>query len=117
MPDLEHPTLCRLEYLTRKGWVVGHAAMNLLHPERYPERLAANGKIGRVTVLDDTLQPTGTTYESPLHADPEDLPESVLERLVYRNVGNPKVPVLKAEDEECGFCLGTLCDGDGTCLL
>jgi hypothetical protein len=102
------PTLCRLEYLTRKGWVTGHAMLNLLHPERYPERLAANGKVGRVTVLDEaTLQPTSTTYESPLRPDPADIPESILERLVSRDVGNPDVPVLKAEDE----------DGDGSCLL
>jgi len=111
------PTLCRIEYLTRKGWVVGAASVNLLNPERYPERLAANGKIGRVTVLDEVLQPTGETYESPLHTDPEDLPESILERLVYRDVGNPAVPVLADETEECGFCLGTLCEGDGSCLI
>lgn len=111
------PTLCRLEYLTRKGWVVGHSAINLLHPERYVERLEAHGKIGRCTVLDDTLQPTGRVWVAKAIPDPEDIPESVLERLVYRNVGNPKVPVLKDETDECDYCLGTLCDGDGSCLI
>lgn len=110
----ESPAICRLEYLTRKGWVVGHAAVALLHPARYVERLEAAGKVGRATVLDDNLQPTEATWVSSLIPDPEDIPESVLERLVYRNQGNPDVPVLV---DECDWCLGTICDGDGTCLL
>jgi hypothetical protein len=111
------PTLCRLEYLTRQGWVVGHAAVNLLSPERYVERLEAHGKVGRCTVLDDSLQPTGQVWVAQVIPDPDNIPESVLERLVFRDVGNPAVPVLKAEDEECEMCMGTLCDGDGSCLL
>lgn len=116
MPDLEHPTLCRLEYLTRKGWVVGHAHINLLHPAKYVERLEAHGKIGRCTDVSDPLK-DGQVWVSSLIPDPDDIPESVLERLVYRDVGNPKVPVLKAEDDECDYCLGTLCEGDGSCLI
>jgi hypothetical protein len=111
------PSLCRLEYLTRKGWVVGHAAVNLLHPAKYVERLEAHGKVGRCTVLDDRLQPTGQVWVAKVIPDPDNIPESILERLVKTDVGNPNVPRLKAEDEECEHCLGTLCDGDGTCLL
>lgn len=52
----EHPvpTFCRLELWSAKKqeWTVAHAGVNLLHPNRYPERLAANGKVGRVIVLD-----------------------------------------------------------------
>ena len=114
---IETPTLCRLEYLTRKGWVVGHASINLLHPEKYVERLEAHGKIGRCTVLDDMLQPTGRVWVAKVIPNPDDIPESILERLVKTDVGNPAVPRLKAEDEECGFCMGTLCDGDGSCLI
>lgn len=110
------PTLCRLEYLTRKGWVVGHAALNLLSPEQYVKRLEANGKVGRCTeLLDD--QSTGQVWVASVIPDPDNIPESLLERLVTTDVGNPAVPRLKTEDEECGFCLGTICDGDGTCLL
>lgn len=111
------PTLCRLEYLTRKGWVVGANVINLLNPERYVERLEANGKIGRCTVLDDVLQPTGQVWVAKVIPDPDQIPESILERLVYRDVGNPAVPVLVDEDEECEFCLGTICEGDGSCLI
>jgi len=56
------PTLVRLEYLTPEGWAIGAKSVNLLHPERYVERLAARGKIGRVTELDDQLQPTGQVW-------------------------------------------------------
>lgn len=114
---MDHPTLCRLEYLTREGWVVGHAATNLLHPAKYVERLEANGKVGRCTELDDSLQPTGQVWVAKAIPDPDNIPESILERLVYRDVGDPKKPVLADEDEECAFCLGTLCEGDGTCLI
>lgn len=110
------PYLCRLEYLTREGWVVGHASINLLYPDRYVERLEANGKVGRCTeLLDDATD--GRVWVASTIPDPDNIPASLLDRLVYRDVGNPKVPVLVAEDEECEFCLGTLCDGDGSCLL
>jgi hypothetical protein len=111
------PTLCRLEYLTRQGWVVGHSGVNLLNPAGYVERLTAHGKVGRAAALDDRLQPNGEVWVSPEIPDPDNIPESVLERLVKTDVGNPAIPRLKAEDEECEFCLGTICDGDGTCLL
>lgn len=44
----------RLEYWdpAAQEWVHGHAGIRLLHPRRYVERLAANGKVGRVTDLD-----------------------------------------------------------------
>lgn len=55
-PDGLHalpPTLCKLEYRTSDGWHwVGAAAHALLYPRRYLDRLEANGKIGRVTLLD-----------------------------------------------------------------
>lgn len=113
---MDHPTLCRLEYLTRKGWVVGHATINLLHPAKYVERLEAHGKVGRCTDVSDPLK-DGQVWVSSLIPDPDDIPASILERLVKTDVGNPNVPRLKAEDEDCEFCLGTICDGDGACLL
>lgn len=111
------PELCRLEYLTRKGWVVGHAAISLLHPEKYVERLEANGKIGRCTVLDASLKPTNTVWCAKVVPDPDNVPESILERLVMTGVGNPAVPQLLAPGQDCAFCLGTLCEGDGSCLI
>ena len=111
------PELCRLEYLTRKGWVVGHHAIALLHPEGYVERLEANGKVGRCTVLDENLQPTGASWVAKVIPDPENIPPDILERLVTVDRGNPQIPALRPEDEDCEFCLGTMCDGDGSCLL
>lgn len=67
------PTLVRLEYLTRDGWVVGHKAMNLLHPERFVQRLLDRGKFGRATALDEELQPTGQVWQSDVDVDPERL--------------------------------------------
>lgn len=55
------PQFCRLEYLTSEGWSVGHHGVNLLYPHRYPERLAANGKVGRVVIVE-----TGEIINSPL---------------------------------------------------
>ena len=46
------PVLCRLEYWDGEEWVLGHHATNLLFPRRYIKRLAANGKVGRVTLLE-----------------------------------------------------------------
>lgn len=114
---MKSPTLCRLEYLTREGWVVGHAAISLLEPARYVERLEGNGKVGRATVLDDTLKPTDTVYVASTIPDPDNIPASILDRLFATQNGNPAIPVLRDEEAECDFCLGTLCDGDGTCLL
>lgn len=110
-------TLCRLEYLTRNGWVVGHAGVALLDPEAYVTRLEANGKVGRCTELDDHLQPSGQVWVAKVIPNPEDVPESLLDRLVATNAGDSRIPRLKPEDEECEMCLGTLCDGDGMCLL
>lgn len=110
----EVPSQCRVEYLTRKGWVVAHAAAALLHPARYVERLEDNGKVGRVTILNPDLTPTDQVWVCSRIPDPDDIPESVLERLVHRNEGNPDIPVLV---DDCDWCLGTICDGDGTCLL
>lgn len=33
------------------GWAVVEESIGLLHPERYPERLALRGKVGRSTVI------------------------------------------------------------------
>lgn len=89
------PHLVRLEYLTREGWVVGHAAINLLDPGRYVERLAAKGKFGRATELD-----TGEVWE------PAELPDLAL---LYPS--DNKVPSVK-----CHFCEGTG-HAPGECLL
>lgn len=107
------PDLCRLEYLTRKGWAVGHSAVNLLHPEAYVLRLEARDKIGRCTVLDpDTLQPTTTVYLPACVPDPDNIPQEILERLVPTDTQVPRL-----RPEECEFCLGTMCEGDGSCLI
>lgn len=58
-------TFCKLEFLGPDGWEVGHHGVNLIHPERYPERLAANGKVGRVIIVD-----TGEIISGPLEPDP-----------------------------------------------
>lgn len=62
------PTFCRLEYLGPEGWNVGHKGLNLLYPEKYPQRLAANGKVGRVIIVD-----TGEIIDSPLAPPPCDM--------------------------------------------
>jgi len=56
------PTLCRLEYLTPAGWVVGHADVNLLDPQRYVERLATKGVPARVVELED-MRPSGVVHQ------------------------------------------------------
>ena len=66
--------LCRLEYERPDGtWALGHAGVALLHPEKYPERLAKKGKRGRVTVLDERLQPTDTVYLGPEVEHPKEI--------------------------------------------
>lgn len=106
------PTLTRLEYLTPQGWVVGHAAMNLLDPERYTVRLAAKGKFGRATVLAEDLQPTDTVYVTP--GVPEDL--SVLVPDPPSPI--PKVPTAGEKTAACPHC-GEVHHApfDGGCLL
>lgn len=56
------PRLCRLERLNDEGEWERVGDYSLLYPHRYPERLAAAGKAGRATVLDDSLRPTKETY-------------------------------------------------------
>lgn len=48
------PTFTRLEYWdpATGAWTLGHAGINLLHPDRYVQRLASNGKLGRATAVD-----------------------------------------------------------------
>lgn len=43
------PTFVRLEQWSeqKREWVVLHAGVNLLHPDRYVERYEKNGKIAR----------------------------------------------------------------------
>lgn len=62
-------TLCRLEQWNAKRgeWSVIHAGINLLHPERYSQRLAANGKVARCIETD-----TGIIHQAV--PDPEPLP-------------------------------------------
>ena len=69
------PELCRLEYWNpEKGeWEIGHHGVSLLYPHRYPERLKANGKVGRVHILDadmnvvETIQLEEPDENTPLH--------------------------------------------------
>lgn len=46
------PTFCRLETWDGGAWTLRHEGINLLYPRRYVERLAANGKVGRVIIVD-----------------------------------------------------------------
>lgn len=48
------PSFCRLEVwnVASGDWVVAHAGIALLHPQRYVERLAAKGKAARVILVD-----------------------------------------------------------------
>lgn len=85
------PTLVRLEYLTPRGWVVGHAGIALLDPQRYVDRLLAKEKFGRCIVLDESLQPTGEVFEPPALPDPADLRES-----------ETKIPALRVS--QCSIC-------------
>lgn len=102
-------TLCRLEYLTRKGWVVGHAGISLLDPGRYVERLTARGKFGRCTELDDRLQATGTVYVSP------NIPED-LSVLVTSDTKVPRLP--DKRDRLCDYCEDVhAAPWSGVCLL
>lgn len=88
----------RLEYLTRNGWVVGHQDVPLLDPERYVERLTANGKFGRATDLS-----SGQVWVSPdVPTDPS--------ILVSSGTHIPKLP-----DGKCDFCGGP--HDTGGCLL
>lgn len=61
-------TLTRLEYWDARlgDWVVGHAGVGLLHPERYSQRLAANGKVGRAIVVE-----TGEVFQSVATPEPQ----------------------------------------------
>lgn len=104
------PTLCRLEYLGRKGWVMGHAGVALLAPERYVERLTARGKFGRATELDDRLQPTGKVWVSPnLPRDPSVLVPDAPFRA-------PRMP--DKRDRLCEYCEEThAAPWNGVCLL
>jgi hypothetical protein len=61
------PQLCQLEYLSRKGWT-DNGKVNLLHPERYVERLTAAGKVGRVVVVS-----TGEVFQPDRIPDPSTL--------------------------------------------
>lgn len=91
-PALPTPTLVRLEYLTRDGWVTGHKAMSLLNPARYVERLLARGKFGRATALDDDLQPTGQVWVADELPAPEQLAAS-----------DTRIPAVPAYDA-CTHC-------------
>jgi len=48
------PAFVRLEAWSesKKEWVVQHAGINLLHPQRYAERYAANGKVVRAVDIE-----------------------------------------------------------------
>lgn len=58
---MDHPTLVQIEYwnATTASWVVGHAAMNLMNPTVYVQKLAKNGHIARAVDKD-----TGQTVYS-----------------------------------------------------
>lgn len=104
--SIPKPTLCRLEYLTPQGWVTS-ATVNLLHPERYVERLLEHRKFGRVTVLNARLQPTGKVYVPPELPDPAALVPS-----------STAIPQLPEPAKLCSLCGDEhTAPFDGSCLL
>jgi hypothetical protein len=109
---------CRLEYLTRKGWVVGHAGVALLNPQGYVDRLHKAGKIGRAVVLGEDFQPL-QTFEPPEVPDPQDVPESILERLYVPRGSHSPIPVLRPEGgpPACDLCGAADHLIDWECLL
>jgi hypothetical protein len=101
--------LTKIEYLTRDGWVVGHACVALLHPERYVERLTDHGKFGRATVLNEDLSDSDEVYLSP------NLPEDRM-RLVSSSTHIPRLMV--AGEVQCPVCDDVHPKPfDGSCLL
>lgn len=51
--------LCRIELMNTDGtWRLAHAGIALLDPERYVNNMAKRGTLGRVSILDDKLQPS-----------------------------------------------------------
>jgi len=107
------PYFCRLEYLTSKGWSVGHAGIALLSPQRYVERLSAREKFGRATVLDpDTLEPTDEVYVSP------NLPADLSVLIPDPPYRVPKKAGAGEKPKPCAHC-DEVHDApfDGSCLL
>lgn len=103
MTTIPVPKLVRLEYLTANGWVVGHKAVNLLHPGRYVERLSDKGKFGRATELDDRLQPTGQVWTT-------EIPAEAMERLAASGTDIPAVACIICSQQHGP-------PYDGSCLL
>lgn len=103
------PVLCRLDYYTPRGWVTHTAAVNLLFPERYPQRLEERGKYGRAVELGEGLKPTGKTWE------PRRLPK----RTALVPTGTPAFGVPDPDRRErCRWCGSSHGDPfDGSCLL
>lgn len=107
-----HPVPTRLEYLTPDGWVPAsaHSFYNLLRPEGYPERLRAQGKFGRATVLDENFKPTDEVYVADdVPADPSILVPTKEGNVPWR-LPDPK--------KDCGLCGDEHpLPHDGRCLL
>lgn len=107
MSDIPVPSLCRLEYLTPEGWVVGHAGVSLLNPAKYVERLAERGKFGRATVLADDLKTALQVFEPPNLPDPSVLVKS-----------ETRIPRLPDPKKDCAMCgQEHPPPHDGSCLL
>lgn len=95
------PQLCQLEYLSRKGWV-DNGKVNLLHPERYVERLTIAGKVGRVVVVS-----TGEIFQ------PDHIPDS--STLVPSET---RIPRVYSPDQPCALCGEKHPQPhDGSCLI
>lgn len=62
------PAFVRLEVWsdTKKDWVVQHAGINLLHPQKYAERYAKNGKVVRAVEVE-----SGKVYQAKVIAQIE----------------------------------------------
>ncbi len=97
------PTFVRLEEWDGEAWQTRMEGVNLMYPEKYPERLAAHGKVARAVAL-----LTGEVFAAD-DAPPGPGP----------SVG-PWVESEAPAAEECLLWCGEVhvgANGDGSCLL
>jgi hypothetical protein len=102
-----YQTFVRLEYLTRDGWVKGHAGLTLQDPARYVERLLDKDKFGRAVELSDVdLSPTGVVWAPSETPDPSTLLPS-----------QTAIPALPGHFTTCDLCGRTDHKTKDECLL
>lgn len=100
------PTMVKVEYYSRDGWVPGHHEIALLDPARYVERLEERGKFARAFELAEDLSPTGKVWS------PKKLPDR---KLLVEPTDGTRIPVAV---QLCPMCeeahRGPY---DGSCLI